>query len=458
MSIKRNVVLPDQKQPELVSPHPALRAKLNREVNKLKRSATSNVVRHMMQIRRMNHPGMNDGLIVPGTEFPLGTSLNAVRAAALKRAPLQGTVRVIVTLVDFPDLAMKATKEHFHKLFFSIGEMPNGSVREFYREVSNKKIDIQGEIVGPYRLPQKLSVYAGGQNGTDNPIPNARTMAFDAVKAADADVNFSPYDNDGNGYVDAFIVIHAGKGGEETGNGNDIWSHKWVFSGGAYKADKTKVYAYLTVPENCKVGVCCHELGHLLFGWPDFYDTDYSSQGIGSWCLMSGGSWNGNGEIPSHPNAWCKAKQQWVSIVNNTGNATLTIDDVKDGKKAYRLWKNGEKGNEYFLLENRQLKLFDRCNPGAGLLIYHVDEAIEDNSNEYHPKIALMQADGLRNLETGANEGDEGDPFPGSKRNKKFDFKSDPSSKAYSGLDSLVSVSGISLSMGRIMAKIKIKK
>ena len=53
-------------------------------------------------------------------------------------------------------------------------------------------------------------------------------MARDAAKLANPNVNFAPYDNDGNGFVDAFIVVHAGRGAEETGNQNHIWSHKWV--------------------------------------------------------------------------------------------------------------------------------------------------------------------------------------------------------------------------------------
>ena len=53
-------------------------------------------------------------------------------------------------------------------------------------------------------------------------------MANDAATAAEPDVDFAPYDNDGNGFVDAFIVVHAGRGAEETGAAADIWSHKWV--------------------------------------------------------------------------------------------------------------------------------------------------------------------------------------------------------------------------------------
>ena len=69
-------------------------------------------------------------------------------------------------------------------------------------------------------------------------------------------------------------MIHAGPGGEVTGNSDDIWSHKWTLAGGARPVDQTKIFAYLTVPEDCKIGVCAHELGHLLFGFPDLYDTD----------------------------------------------------------------------------------------------------------------------------------------------------------------------------------------
>ena len=125
---------------------------------------------------------------------------------------------------------------------------------------------------------------------------------------ANPHVNFAPYDNDGNGFVDAFIVVHAGRGAEETGNQNHIWSHKWVLTGSPLNADGTKIFGYLTIPEDSKIGVCAHELGHLLFGWPDLYDTDGSSEGLGNWCLMGGGSWNGNGDIPAHPSAWCKVE------------------------------------------------------------------------------------------------------------------------------------------------------
>jgi immune inhibitor A len=309
--------------------------------------------------------------------------------------------------------------------------------------VTHNLIDLQGDVVGPYRLPKSMKDYAHGAAGMGLATPNAQTMARDAVIASDPHVNFKPYDNDGNGYVDAFIVIHAGAGGEVTGDSNDIWSHKWTLDGGARRVDQTKIYAYLTVPEDCKIGVCAHELGHLLFGFPDLYDTDYSSEGIGDWCLMAGGSWGGGGDVPVHPSAWCKANQGWVTVDNHKTNGPVNVADVKASKTIYRLWKSGQIGNEYFLLENRQRTSFDASLPGPGLLIWHIDEGQPDNTNEHHYKVALMQADGNQDLERNVNRGDGGDAYPGSSNNRTFDATSNPNSKSYGGVDSGVAVTAI---------------
>jgi immune inhibitor A len=428
----------------MVPPHPTLLKKIKRDFAKMKKETGKNeALGQLLRIREQSRPGMNDGLIYPGDSYPAGTPTQLIRRAAASRAPLRGTIRVIVVLVDFPDKQFDAahTVAHFKNLFFS---QTATSVRGYYADVSNSLVDIVGEVVGPYRMPKKLTEYANGQSGTGSIQPNARTMALDAVKAADPNVNFGPYDNDGDGYVDAFIVIHAGRGAEETGSSDDIWSHKWVLPGGSYNADGTKIYSYLTVPEDARIGVCCHELGHLLFGWIDLYDTDYSSEGVGNWCLMGGGSWLGNGNNPAHPCAYLKVDQGWANVIVQTTNATVQIEDVKTGRNVYRLWKNGASGNEFFLVENRQKTGFDADLPGEGLLIWHVDEAISSNSDENHPKVDLEESDGKDDLKLGVNRGDAGDPFPGSSNNTVFNSTSNPNSKSYANAETCVAVTNIS--------------
>jgi immune inhibitor A len=441
----------------MVAPHPALRERIKSAMRAMTLTAgfPSALALRAAEPRVL---GFNDGVIIPPEEFPLGAPPSVIRAAAARvSAPLRGTLRVIVVLVDFSDEPMTQTAAHYRDLFFSLGVVPTKSVREYYREATNGLIDIQGDVVGPYRLPQTIAAYAHGASGTTSALPNAQTMARDAAIAADPDVDFTPYDNDGNGYVDAFIVIHAGAGGEVTGDSNDIWSHKWTLDGGARAVDQTKIYGYLTVPEDCKIGVCAHELGHLLFGFPDLYDTDYSSEGIGDWCLMSGGSWGGGGDTPVHPSAWCKVNQSWVTVENPQADATVSIDDVKNSATVYRLWNGGTPGDEYFLLENRQQTGFDVSLPGAGLLIWHIDEAQSGNTDENHYKVALMQADGTRDMERNLNRGDVGDVYPGSNNNDTFDATSNPNSKSYGNVDTCVAVSGISASGPTMTMQIQVQ-
>ena len=103
------------------------------------------------------------------SQLPLGTPLSAIRAAAADRAPLRGTVRVIVVLVQFSDHAMAQPASHFNELFFSTGVLPHGSVKEYYRDVTGGLIDITGEVVGPFQLPQTIAWYANGNFGIGRP-------------------------------------------------------------------------------------------------------------------------------------------------------------------------------------------------------------------------------------------------------------------------------------------------
>jgi immune inhibitor A len=436
-----------------VAPSPQLRARLREQLDRLR--ADADVPLALAGDPRL--PGFNDGLIRPPSSFPPGTPLRNIRTAAADRAPLRGQLRVIVVLVDFTDKQFEQPGSRFEDLFFSTGQIPTGSVTEYYQDVTGGLVSITGQVVGPFTMPQTLAWYANGNYGIGKPSGDARAniLAQDAAKAANATVDFAPYDNDGNGYVDAFIVVHAGEGGEETGNPGDIWSHKWVLPE-EYDADGTKIYAYLTIPENAKLGVAAHELGHLLFGFPDLYDIDYTSEGIGDWCLMSGGSWNGGGDTPAHPSAWCKAQQGWVDVENVTADATLTLPDVKTSRTVHRLWTDGADGQEYFLLENRQQAGFDAGLPAGGLLIWHIDESRESNEDENHYLVALMQADGSRDLELDVNRGDGGDPYPGWSSNTAFTGSSTPASTGYSGQDSLVAVTEISDSGDTMTATVSV--
>lgn len=370
-------------------------------------------------------------------------------------APVDGTKRALVILVDFSDRTATRSQSDIDDMLFSSGTYPTGSMRDFYQEISYNKLDVIGVVSGAgsgwYRAPNPKTYYTDGNYGFGNYPNNAQKLVEDVIDLADPYVNFADYDNDGDGIVDALIIIAAGSGAEAGGDVNDLWSHKWDIS--PKTVDGVKVKTYFMAPEDGRVGVMSHELGHLLCKWPDLYDTDYSSRGTGCWDLMAGGSWNGNGDRPAHPVAWCKIRVGWVqpTTIFNTAR-TVTMQPYTTNDQVYKL-PIGNK--EYFLLSNRQQAGFDNQLPGEGLIIEHVDDNQSSNTDETHYLVDIEQCDGARHLNTNTNRGDANDPFPCAS-NSEFTGNSTPNSDNYNGLGSNVSVTNIQRSGSNITADINI--
>jgi immune inhibitor A len=129
-------------------------------------------------------------------------------------------------------------------------------------------------------------------------------------------------------------------------------------------------------------------------------------------------------------------------MINISNEQELTVNDIETNKDVYRIWTKGQDNAEYFILENRQKDKFDKYLPGDGILIYHIDEKAINNWNEDHLGVGLMQADGRRDLQSifGGNDGDDGDPFPGTNNNLTFDDNTNPNCRSYANKNTNVSV------------------
>src|ERR1700730_14828986 len=146
--------------------------------------------------------GLGDGYIYP-IDYPLGKQLESQGAAPLQAGPRM--LRVIVVLVSFSDQAISRDAGHFHDLFFSTGgTVPTGSVREYYEEISRGAVVLSGDIIGPYVLGNTGAYYANKQSGRGLSQPNIQTMAQDLLSKIGPRA-YAQYDNNGDGFVDAFI-------------------------------------------------------------------------------------------------------------------------------------------------------------------------------------------------------------------------------------------------------------
>lgn len=362
--------------------------------------------------------------------------------------PYAGKLNTLVILVTFPDNAGKDNPSTFDRVLFSTNP---GSMNSYFKEVSYGKVDMVTEDlpskIGWIMAPHPYSYYVGTGKGTGTYPKNSQGLAEDIVKKVDSLIDFSKYDNNGDKKVDAILFVHAGPGAEFSGaSSTQIWSHAWsTRSSIAVDGVSVSKYSiepeYLSRPGDITIGVFCHELGHALFGLPDLYDTDNSSEGLGNWSLMAGGSWNGvSGTLPAHMEAWCKMQCGFaVPIAVTKDSLSFEMPNAEFNPNIYRMWKNGQGNKEFFLIENRQKTGFDAGLPNSGLCIFHVDNNMGGNTNEWYPghtssghfRVAMIQADGQYTLERNGNRGDEGDPYPGSTKNNTFNSVSFPSSLDY---------------------------
>ena len=168
------------------------------------------------------------------TAITLRTNALRTRAAGVQRetvVPTTGEVHVPVILVQYADV--KFATENGEVLFdnqFNADDYKDGggygSVKEYFEDQSEGQFIPKFDIAGPYTLSKKREYY-GGNNG-DVIDPNASEMISEACRLADVDMDFSKYDNNGDGYVDFLYVIYAGYG--ESANSSvltyTVWPHK----------------------------------------------------------------------------------------------------------------------------------------------------------------------------------------------------------------------------------------
>jgi len=392
-----------------------------------------------------------------------GKSLPKIRdwAPPLPSSPMIGERKILVIMIDFPDNAGTKVPAYYDNLLFGTGQ---GTMKHYFTEVSYGLLTISGTEAGTgwYRSAQYMTWWgADSFFGIDEANGFIFELAREAVLLADADVNFSIYDVNHNNVMDpeelSIVIVHSGYGQEDTGVSTDIWSHRWYIFGSGWTVDgfplsdtfvdgvrisnhpDDYVGGYTMQAEFSPMGTFAHEFGHDL-GLPDLYDTDYTSDGIGDWGLMAGGSQLGSpyGTSPSHPCAWSKMKLGWIdpTIVTEPLDDAL-ISQVETNPTAYLLpySYSSPEPKEYFLVENREKTGYDAFLPGSGILIWHIDESVSNNDDENHKLVDLEEAHGgVQNLDFATeypanNVGDMNDPY----YNDIIGFKdiTDPNCLAY---------------------------
>jgi len=359
---------------------------------------------------------------------------------------LRGDRRGLIILVEFPD--QKFSSDDPKQVYNEIANQPGysqhgaqGSVHDYFSAQSGGLLNLTFDVVGPFTLQKSVRYYGerGEDLGTTRADLHAGEMIQEACLAADAHVDYSQYDWDGDNEVDQVFVLYAGYGEASGGPDYTVWPHEWTLTDAAdssLELDGTIVDTYACSAELSGdsgavlngIGTFCHEFSHCM-GLPDMYDTNWRAFGMGDWDVMSHGSYNGgfNGE---NPLGWCPAGYTsyekmycgWQEPIelNSLGSLDYKPTTVKEMKplsqqgEFYKIVNPG-RPNEYYLLENRQKNGWDSELPASGLLILHVDYMPNPwrrnyvNSDADHQRVSIFHAD---NEASSGLPGELGDPYP----------------------------------------------
>lgn len=355
--------------------------------------------------------------------------------------PTVGDVKGITLLIDFSDdpgtIPTWQVDSYLNTPGYQ-GYGNNGSVYDYYYDVSDELLRYTNFTPeNYYRAKNPKSYYT-------DPNINYGIRARELIREAleDLDLNgfdFSLYDADKDGYVDAVNCFYAGFSNSAWAEG--LWPHASSIN---FCADGvcTRRYQMTDLQNTLTLATFCHENGHMLMGWPDLYDYDYDSSGVGMFCLMCTYT---SGTNPQEPCAYMKYKAGWTTTVVLEEPAQ-GLEVPADRNLIYK-YNHPTDPKEYYLVENRRKIGRDSGLPDQGLAIWHVDEDGSNNNQQMlpdlHYRVTLVQADGLWELERNINDGDADDLWDAPKYVQCAPH-TDPNTNWWSGNKSLLSIMHIS--------------
>ena len=345
------------------------------------------------------------------------------------QVPTTGSPRIPIILTNYTDVHF--IDENPVATFENQFNEKEYSCLHYFESQSRGQFSPQFDILGPVDLPNDRAFYGANKKIYGQTVDTQLgTMIYDACTLL-TDVDFSDYDNDGDGLVDVVVVLYAGVG-EAQAYGRvpeSVWPCQWdmqesfdwgcsvtgPFELNGVTINKYAVFnelegAYNTSTNIDGVGTFCHEFGHCL-GLPDFYPTNGGNYyGMSNWDIMDNGCYLANGHRPAGYTSYERHFMGWMDLIDPVEDSCYVLPPLNtaDGK-AVKV-TNDANPNEYYLLEYRTKTGWDEFLDAEGIMILHVDynQAAWDNNtpnnNGSHPRMSIIPADNVLSTWTNRND------------------------------------------------------
>lgn len=386
--------------------------------------------------------------------------------------PSYGKQKVAVVLVEYQDVKFNLENplDYFSRMLNEEGFSDyhaTGSARDWFIHSSGGLFEPEFDVYGPVTLQQKREYYGGAD--AFNHDSNPQKMVIEACRQLNADVDFSQYDRDCDGFIDNVFVVYAGRGEASGGSSDCVWPHAWTLSnaepGTVYSFDGVRLDRYACSNEwelsdlgygyrPVGIGTFVHEFSHVM-GLPDLYSTEYVSGSFtaGAWSAMDYGPYNNDGCTPPQYSAWERAALGFCDIPElSKTNANISLGTLDEGGAMLLPTDNAD---EFFIIENRQQQGWDEFIPGHGMLLWHIDydaqiwRSNKVNNDNSHNRVDIVEADG-----TTGESSRSGDCFPGASEVTALSATTSPALKTWAGKGLGYSLTDISERYGKILLRV----
>lgn len=325
------------------------------------------------------------------------------------------------------------------------------AVHNYFSRVSDGRVTLENSRVFPeeakstYTLDEPMLTYSRSFTDSLRNIHWANLVYDSYLKARD-DIDFQDYST--------VVIFHAGVGQDfsiplddtpfdiQSAYLDSTFLHEELPTEQYQTLRNAGIHDVLILPEtqnqlDVKLGVT--GTFSLLFGsrlgLPSLYNTSDGSSVIGKFGLMDQGSANANGVAPAPPSAWTKIYAGWAqpAVASADGEYSVRTHEVTGAEPT--IIKVPINDTEYYLIENRerqtrdselkqfiinadtlfvqrqngvitQVEEYDAGLPGAGLLIWHIDESVISdslandaiNNNPERRGVDLEEGDGAQDI------------------------------------------------------------
>lgn len=311
--------------------------------------------------------------------------------------------------------------------------VPTGSINDFLNKNSYGVFSLNATITNWTVTDNTEAHYAFGLSGLTRRLGASMFPLLDQLDEEGMD--FGQFDLDEDMVIDSVVLLHSGYAAELGGHDcythaveqDRIWSHaittfanEWVSRSGYQIASYSVASAMRGTCHDrpSYIGVMTHEFIHS-WGIPDLYDTTKSGgKGIGTYDVMSNPyGVDGAQTHPNHLSPWSKMRIGWLEPIEICEDGRYIIEASALTPDVYIIKKNFPAG-EYLLIENRQPIDWDEKLYDGGIVIWHIDDAMDRNNrrgypgqpgwpgNGNHYQVAFVSPDRRYDLEKGHNLGD----------------------------------------------------